>query len=82
MIDDPASLDEEFGLGGAAVEPTVDVHCPYCGEPSEILVDPASGVDQSYVEDCPVCCRPWEIRVRFTEGIPFVEIGTEDDPGY
>ena len=31
--------------------------CPYCGEVISILVDD-SLAQQSYVEDCQVCCRP------------------------
>ena len=31
--------------------------CPYCGESISILVDD-SIPEQSYVEDCQVCCRP------------------------
>lgn len=31
--------------------------CPYCGEQVETTVD-LSGGDQSYTEDCQVCCRP------------------------
>lgn len=31
--------------------------CPYCGEPIELVVD-TSVAEQSYVEDCEVCCRP------------------------
>jgi hypothetical protein len=31
--------------------------CPYCGEESEAVLD-LSGGDQTYIEDCPVCCRP------------------------
>ncbi|MGY2682056.1 CPXCG motif-containing cysteine-rich protein [Pseudomonas tolaasii] len=31
--------------------------CPYCGELAEAVLD-LSGGDQSYIEDCPVCCRP------------------------
>jgi hypothetical protein len=38
-------------------------------------------MDQAYVEDCEVCCRPMEIRVRYTGGVPYVEAGTEDDGG-
>ena len=37
--------------------------CPYCGEPVEVDVDTSGGEDQSYVEDCPICCRPWQVRV-------------------
>jgi hypothetical protein len=42
--------------------PSLRIHCPYCGEPIEILVDDSGG-DQHYIEDCPVCCRPIAIAV-------------------
>ena len=33
------------------------ISCPYCGENISILIDD-SVAEQSYVEDCQVCCRP------------------------
>ena len=39
------------------------VTCPYCGERIDILVDP-SIPEQSYIEDCQVCCRPITINVQ------------------
>ena len=36
---------------------TESYDCPYCGEEVEAVLD-LSGGDQSYIEDCPVCCRP------------------------
>ena len=33
------------------------IGCPYCGETISILVDD-SLPEQSYIEDCQVCCRP------------------------
>lgn len=33
------------------------VHCPYCGEPIEVLIDPQEA-GQQYTEDCQVCCKP------------------------
>lgn len=33
------------------------IYCPYCGEMLDILVDDSSG-EQSYYEDCSVCCAP------------------------
>lgn len=42
------------------------IHCPYCGEPIEILVD-ASIPSQSYIEDCQVCCRPISLNVEVGE---------------
>ena len=37
------------------------VTCPYCGEETEIYVDP--DVRGSFVQDCEVCCNPWQLRV-------------------
>ena len=41
-----------------------EVSCPYCGEPVEVLIDEGGGEQQEYVEDCPVCCQPWQVHVR------------------
>jgi sarcosine oxidase delta subunit len=40
------------------------VSCPYCGEQSDLDVDEGGGTRQSYVQDCPVCCQPWQVEVR------------------
>jgi len=42
--------------------PTERIHCPYCGESIEIVVDD-SIEHQQYIEDCWVCCRPINIEV-------------------
>ena len=34
-----------------------DIRCPYCDESISVLID-GSVNEQSYVEDCQVCCRP------------------------
>jgi hypothetical protein len=39
--------------------------CPTCGEQIVIPVDATAGSEQSYVEDCPVCCNPNVIHVEF-----------------
>jgi len=39
------------------------IDCPYCGEQFDIDVDCSMGGEQ-YVEDCPVCCQPMEIRTE------------------
>lgn len=78
--DDPA--DQDFLMEDEAPESSVWVRCPYCGESSEIFVDPAGGEDQSYVEDCQVCCRPWSLRVRWEEGSVQLEVHTEDESGF
>jgi hypothetical protein len=58
----------------AAMQELQEYDCPYCGESVDALLD-LSGGDQTYIEDCPVCCRPivfdlqtdgegWELHVR------------------
>lgn len=44
-----------------------EVLCPFCGEPFTIIVD-TSVDDQSYIEDCFVCCRPIQFRIECEEG--------------
>lgn len=42
---------------------THDYYCPYCGESVETVVDISAG-DQTYIEDCQVCCRPIVFDLR------------------
>lgn len=37
--------------------------CDVCGETNFVLVEPASGLKQEFVEDCSVCCRPHLLKV-------------------
>ncbi len=48
------------------------VHCPCCGELTDIEVVPdAAGADQDYTEDCTVCCRPMVVHITWDEdGLP------------
>ena len=49
----------------------VPCHCPYCGESIDLAFDAVaddSAGTQDYVEDCPVCCRPIQVRARVAEG--------------
>lgn len=41
----------------------VTVSCPYCGAGFVALVDCSAG-DQTYVEDCHVCCAPIDFAVQ------------------
>lgn len=41
----------------------IPLECPYCGEPVELDVDESGGARQHYVEDCRVCCQPWQVEV-------------------
>jgi hypothetical protein len=45
-------------------EQEVPFTCPYCAAPITMLVDP-SVPEQSYIEDCEVCCRPIEVHYVF-----------------
>jgi hypothetical protein len=65
--DDDQWLDESFPLGDGVADTAADAWCPYCGEPVEVLLDPGGGNHQSYVEDCEVCCRPWNVTVDFDD---------------
>ena len=59
-------------------EPT-HIHCPYCGESLEIVVD--SFVSrQEYIEDCQVCCKPMTLRISIGDaGQPNIEVHGEND---
>ena len=39
--------------------------CAACGETNDVFVDPSGGANQSYVEDCHVCCRPNLLTIRY-----------------
>jgi hypothetical protein len=41
-----------------------EVECPFCGQVDELYVDPGGGREQTYTEDCAVCCRPRVIHVE------------------
>ncbi len=76
--DDDEDDESPIGDGVADLESTVE--CPYCGEPVEITLDPGSGSHQQYIEDCSVCCRPWNVSVTYDEdGRAFVFVDASDD---
>jgi O-acetyl-ADP-ribose deacetylase (regulator of RNase III) len=55
---------------------SVDVLCPYCGEPTEITLDEHGGAS---VEDCNVCCRPIDVAVSHDQdGSPSVAVRRQD----
>jgi hypothetical protein len=39
--------------------------CPHCGESVDTDPDRGGGVEQEYIEDCPVCCRPNRIVASY-----------------
>lgn len=54
------------------------VQCPYCGEAVTLLVDHTGG-DQTYIEDCFVCCRPMVVLVHAGPSTVDVRVQREDD---
>ena len=42
------------------------IYCPYCGEELCIAVD-TSILEQRYIEDCQVCCRPISIEISIAD---------------
>jgi hypothetical protein len=57
-------------------EMTFTVSCPYCGEPGEIYIEP--DVLGTLVQDCEVCCNPWQVRVGYDQGERYVEVTKGD----
>lgn len=56
------------------MDETAEYTCPSCGESIQVCVDPTGGAEQHYIEDCPVCCNPNALTVRFDrEGLAMVE---------
>lgn len=42
-------------------------HCPHCFQEISMLID-LSASEQSYIEDCEVCCNPLQINLEIKEG--------------
>ena len=54
-------------------------YCPYCGEAIELIID-TSVTQQSYIEDCQVCCRPMLINVEVdADGYISLDIRNENE---
>ena len=61
-----------------ALVETSALQCPFCWETVSVVIDCSLG-EQSYVEDCCVCCRPMLLTIRIEEdGSPVVEVLPEN----
>jgi hypothetical protein len=49
------------------LETTAEVSCPYCGETITLLLD-LSVEEQTYIEDCSVCCQPMTVSYSAEDG--------------
>jgi hypothetical protein len=68
--------DDEMGH----VDEGATIACPYCGAPNEIALDPSGGRRQEYVEDCQVCCQPWNVVVQYRrDGTADVGVSAADE---
>ena len=76
---DDDGLDDEFPAGDGTADADAVITCPYCGESIEIVLDAGSGARQDYVEDCEVCCQPWQVSVQYAaDGHADVEVTALD----
>lgn len=63
--DMPFDTDDDFAFDTDEAE--YFFTCPYCWSEISMLLDPFVR-EQTYVEDCEVCCNPIEIRYRVEWG--------------
>lgn len=40
--------------------------CPYCWQNISMLLD-TSVKEQSFIEDCEICCNPIELKIEFAD---------------
>lgn len=71
---------ESKEFSGIIVDESIETSCPYCGAAVELQIDAGGGERQQYVEDCPVCCQPWNVEVlQAAEGEWTASIRTADE---
>jgi hypothetical protein len=61
------------------MQTTAEYTCAFCGESNSTFIDISAGLEQSYIEDCQVCCRPNILYVRIDEDTLDVEIESDYD---
>jgi Cysteine-rich CPXCG len=49
------------------LETSAEVMCPYCGETITLTLD-LSVEEQTYIEDCSVCCQPMTVSYSADAG--------------
>lgn len=52
------------------------VTCPYCGERLELYLE--AELEGTLIQDCEVCCNPWEIQIRYDGGHRQVSVTRAD----
>jgi hypothetical protein len=51
--------------------------CAYCLQVNEIVVDASGGLNQEYIEDCQVCCRPNKLVISVDEEMREASVDVE-----
>jgi hypothetical protein len=51
--------------------------CVYCLQVNEIVVDGSGGLNQKYIEDCQVCCRPNQLTITIDEAMEEASVEAE-----
>ncbi|MEM7593458.1 MAG: CPXCG motif-containing cysteine-rich protein [Cyanobacteria bacterium P01_A01_bin.83] len=59
------------------MQTTAEYTCAFCGESNSTFVDLSAGMQQSYIEDCQVCCRPNVLYIYVDEDTLDVEIQSD-----
>jgi hypothetical protein len=54
------------------------VTCPYCGEEVDVYLEP--DVRGTLIQDCEVCCNPWQLRISRADedGERYVDVRRAD----
>ena len=64
LVAAPSPATDTIAADEHAMQDEASYYCDNCGEEIVVPVDLSGGADQTYVEDCPVCCHPQVINVR------------------
>lgn len=65
------------GIQEYAMELETTFVCVYCFSINEITVDTSGGLEQEYIEDCQVCCRPNNLKIAVDEKLDSAEVFAE-----
>ncbi len=57
----------------SALIENIEIICPYCGQSIEADVD-CTVADQTYYEDCQVCCAPVKFCVKIDESGNLIDV--------
>jgi hypothetical protein len=61
------------------MQDTAEYTCAFCGETNTKFVEFSGGMQQSYVEDCQVCCQPNILYIEIDEDTLDIEINSEPE---